>query len=387
MVNGYLTVDLLGQYAMNFNLANYRFEIKTDDEKKDFKIKDVVFVGDAAESLIKSDAFLYNEKIGLNKNYARDLANGRPNHTNTEYFLEEAKLLTKQYPEVTIKYLVGEELLKEGLEMHHAVGRASQNPPILINLTYKGDPSSQEMHALIGKGLTFDAGGLHVKPYGSMEDMYIDKGGASAVLGAFRGIVQMGLKTNVTATLGMAENFISSNAYRPSDILKSHQGLTVEVKNTDAEGRLVLADVMSWTQQTYPNVKSMIDVATLTGACVVALGERTAGIFSNDQSLATEYLNSGTKSNESIWQLPIQQEMREALKGSHCDLQNITGTRYGGAIAAAAFLENFVRKDVKWVHLDIAGPALTSKPYGVYGVGATGFGVGTIIQRFKSLSK
>lgn len=372
---------------MAFNLANYRFEMKTDDEKKDFKIENVIFVGEGADSLIKSEDFLYFEKMGQNKNYARDLANGRANHVNTEFFLEEAKLLTKLYPEVSLKYLIGEELLKEGLEMHHAVGRASDNPPILINMTYRGDPSSHEIHALIGKGLTFDAGGLHIKPYGSMEEMYIDKGGASAVLGAFRGIVQMGLKVNITATLGMAENFISSNAYRPSDILKSHQGLTVEVRNTDAEGRLVLADVMSWTQQNYPNTKSMIDLATLTGACVVALGERTAGLFSNDDLLAQEYLASGSKTSESSWQMPIKDELREALKGKHCDLTNITGTRYGGAISAAAFLENFVRKDVKWVHLDIAGPAHTSTPYGVYGAGATGFGVGTIIQRFKSLTK
>jgi leucyl aminopeptidase len=364
-------------------VANYRFEQKTLEDKKDFPVESVAFLGDRAEELLRSPEFAFYEKVGLSKNYARDLANGRPNAVNTEFFLEEARLLSKLYPQVELKHLIGEELLKEGLNLHHAVGRASKNPPILINLTYRGNPQSTEMHSLVGKGLTFDAGGLHVKPYGSMEDMYIDKAGASTMLAVFKGIVQMEMKVNVTVTLGMAENFIASNAYRPSDIIKSHQGLTVEVKNTDAEGRLVLADAMSWTQKNYPNLKTMVELSTLTGACMVALGERTAGLFSNDDQLSDSLYKSGCHMQEPSWKLPILQEIKESLKGTHCDLTNISGSRYGGSIAAAAFLEYFVKKDVKWAHLDIAGPALASKPYSVYCSGATGFGVGTLLQHFK----
>jgi leucyl aminopeptidase len=381
-----LLLDILAQYAMAFNLANYRFEQKTVADRKDFKVEEVCFFGEKAESLLQSSDFTFYERVGHCKNYARDLANGRANTVNTEYFLEEAKLLTKLYPQVELKQLVGEELLTHGLNMHHAVGRASSNPPILINLTYRGNPDSLEMHSLVGKGLTFDSGGLHVKPYGSMEDMYIDKAGASAMIATLKGIVQMGLKINITTTLGMAENFISNNAYRPSDIIKSHQGLTVEVKNTDAEGRLVLADAMSWTQKTYPEVKSMIELSTLTGACMVALGERTAGLFSNNDQLSDSLFKAGAHMQEGNWKMPITPEIRDSLKGTHCDLVHISGSRYAGASVAAAFLENFVSKGVDWAHLDIAGPALASKPYSVYGTGATGFGVGTLLQHFKSHS-
>ena len=207
---------------MALQLANYSYEYKTDPEKQDFKVEEVLFGGQKGKELLNNQNFGFYRTVGACKNYARDLANGRANIVNTEYFLEEAKSFAKANPNVVLTYLVGEELVKEGLLLHHAVGRASRNPPILINLSFSNNPSTSDVHALVGKGLTFDTGGLHVKPYGSMEEMYADKGGASAVFAAFRGIVELGLKVNVTCTLGMAENSLGSNSYRPSDIIKSY---------------------------------------------------------------------------------------------------------------------------------------------------------------------
>ncbi len=179
-------------------------------------------MGADAQALVSSRPFQFYSRVGDCKNFARALANGRPNEVNTRQFLEEAQKLAQKHPQVQLRFLEGDELLQQGLLLHHAVGRASANPPILINLAFMNNGSSEEVHALVGKGLTFDTGGLHVKPYGSMEEMYMDKAGASAVLAAFRGAVELGLKVNLTCTLAMAENAVSGNAYRPSDIIKSH---------------------------------------------------------------------------------------------------------------------------------------------------------------------
>lgn len=379
--------EVLAQLPLAFRLANYKFEHKTVEDEKNSNVEEVTFTGAYASDIYKSELFSFYDVMGQAKNNARDLANGRPNMLNTEYFLEKAKLLAAEHPQVRLKYIYGDELEKEGLRLHHAVGRASKNPPILINLTFMNNPDTQEVHSLVGKGLTFDAGGLHVKPYGSMEDMYMDKGGASAVLASFKALVKTNMKINVTCTIGMAENFISNNSYRPSDIITSHKGLTVEVLNTDAEGRLVLADAMSWTQSTYPQVKSLIELSTLTGAIMVALGERTAGIFGNKKSFQEQIVKAGETVQEPLWRMPIVPEVREGLKGSHSDLKNITGNRYAGSSAAAAFLERFVNKGVDWAHLDIAGAAMTSKPFSVYTHGCTGFGVGTILQHYRNVSK
>jgi leucyl aminopeptidase len=221
-------------------------------------------------------------------------------------------------------------------------------------MTYKGDPSSEIIHAMIGKGVIFDTGGLNLKPTGFMEDMYVDKGGASAVFGAFKGIVEAGLKVNVTVTIPLAENSVGNNSYRPSDIIVSKKGLTVEITNTDAEGRLILADAYTYTQQKY-KIDSLIELSTLTGACMIALGTHYAGIFSNNADLSKSLITNGAHIGERIWELPIYDEIRDDMKGKASDLVNSAGSRYGGASQGAAFLENFVEEGVKWAHVDIAG--------------------------------
>lgn len=192
----------------------------------------------------------FTEKAAYYTLYARQLGNLRADIANTEFFLQEAKdIVANNQGKVLIEYLQGEELVKHGLNLAHAVGKGSKNPPTVVNLTYYGDSSrpNEVDIAFIGKGVCFDAGGLNIKPTGSMETMYMDKGGAVATLTSFKAAVELNLKVNLTVTVGLVENFLSSTSYRPSDIIKSHKGLTVEIGNTDAEGRLVLADCMSWT--------------------------------------------------------------------------------------------------------------------------------------------
>jgi len=197
--------------------------------------------------------------------------------------------------------------------LFHAVGRAALSEPRLIVVKYEGDPDNKDCIALVGKGLTYDTGGLNLKPTGSMENMYGDKNGACAVLGALHGVLNSQPKINIVFALGIAENAIGSRSYKPGDILKSMKGLTVEIGNTDAEGRLVLADTFTYVQREFKPTE-MIDLATLTGACMVALGSETAGLFSNNDEIASSLLKSGTKVFEPLWRLPIAQEHRDAMK-------------------------------------------------------------------------
>jgi len=218
--------------------------------------------------------------------------------------------------------------------------------------------------------------------------MYTDKGGASAVLAAFRGMVDAGFKVNVTCTIPLAENSVSSNSYRPSDIIKSYKGLTVEVTNTDAEGRLILCDAMSWTQKRHDgNLRTLIELSTLTGAIMVGLGDKVAGIFSNDKDLVDTIAESGLNVGELFWHMPILDHKREDMKGKNSDLVNSSGVRYGGAQEGAAFLENFVEDGVKWAHLDIAGPGRVNKPYNMHdkSVVGSGFGATSLLETMRKL--
>lgn len=227
--------------------------------------------------------------------------------------------------------------------------------------------------------MTFDTGGLNLKPTGFMEDMYGDKNGACAVLGALHGCLDLNLNKNIVFAIGLAENAIDSKSYKPGDIIKSMKGLTVEIGNTDAEGRLVLCDTMTYVQREFAP-KQMIDLATLTGAVKVALGNDTAGLFSNNDDFAGKLLASSKSSFEPLWRLPIMKEHRETMKGAFSDLNNKGKTPYGGSSQAAAFLERFVEKDVEWAHLDIAGPAMMKGAKPPMCADGTGFGVHLLLD-------
>jgi leucyl aminopeptidase len=285
---------------------------------------------------------------------------------------------------VAVEVLDEKALARDGYGGLLAVGGGSTRPPRLVRLSYR--PRGAKFHlALVGKGITFDTGGLNIKPGDSMYTMKCDMSGAAAVFAVTRAIAKLGLKIQVTTYGALAENMPSGSAYRPSDVLSIYGGKTVENSNSDAEGRIVMADALVRAAEDQPDL--VIDVATLTGACVVALGERTAGLMTNDEPTADRVLNAAEVAGEDFWQLPIPKETRAKLDSKVADLRSAGTDRWGGAMVAAAFLREFVAEGTPWAHLDIAGPAFfDGKPYGYVGPGGTGFGVRTLITLARALA-
>lgn len=314
---------------------------------------------------------------------AKNVVNQAPSLATPGWVEEQVLALFKSADKVKISSIVGDELAKQNYGCIYAVGKGAVSPPRLVTIYYNGNSSSSEVQlALVGKGVTFDSGGLNLKPTGSMEDMNLDKSGACNVLAALHCINELKLPVNVVGCLALAENIIGKDCYKPGDILTSANGKTIEVTNTDAEGRLCLIDGMTHVQRTF-KPKVVIDIATLTGACLIALGMNVAGLFSNDDNLADTLLKCSSCVGEPIWRLPIFPEYTKSLKGSIADLRN-TSTRYGGASIAAAFLKEFVEGDTKWAHLDVAGPAMKSFSGSVLALG-TGFGTQVMVDLAKSL--
>jgi leucyl aminopeptidase len=246
-----------------------------------------------------------------------------------------------------------------------------------------GDDSSKETLGLVGKGITFDSGGISLKPSAAMADMKGDMAGGAAVMSALRAIAELKLKINVTAFVPATENLPSGTALKPEDVLKAINGKTIEVNNTDAEGRLILADALGYARK--QGISPLVDVATLTGACRIALGEVYTGIFGNNQELVDRVIKAGEEAGERLWQMPIHEDYKEQLKSDIADIKN-TGGRYGGAITAAMFLKEFVN-DTPWVHLDIAGTSDIDKVKGYLVKGATGVGVRTLVNLAIDMSK
>jgi len=266
---------------------------------------------------------------------------------------------------VEVTVIKGKDLEKEGMNLMYAVGKGSVSEPYMVSLSYKGDETNpNNTIALVGKGVCFDTGGLSLKT-SLMEKMYGDKGGAISCLEIFHAAVHFKLKINLVCTMGYVENSVDGNSYRNSDIIKSYKGLTVEILNTDAEGRLVLADCLSWTQFKH-KPQFIIDIATLTGGCIMALGFSHMGIMGNDEKFIKTITEKSAKLHEPFWPLPLESWHKENTSGLVADLQNMGKQAFGLASTAAAFLSSFIEKDVKWAHLDIAAAILTG--HGVYGV-------------------
>lgn len=275
------------------------------------------------------------------------------------------------------------QMEKEKMGALLGVAQGSNQPPKFIVLKYSGDASVKSSIGFIGKGLTFDSGGISLKPQDFMSDMKGDMAGGAVVIAAIGAIAALKLKINVTAIVPATENLPGGKALKPGDVLKASNGKTIEVVNTDAEGRLILADALSYAVKN--GISPLVDLATLTGACHVALGDLYAGLFANNQKVADNVIKAGKKAGESLWQLPLPEEYKELNKSDVADIKN-SGGRYGGAITAALFLQEFVGK-TPWVHLDIAAPFMSDKTKGILVKGATGFGVRTLISLAMILSK
>ena len=273
----------------------------------------------------------------------------------------------------------GNELRKKDMNLIWNVGKGAMAPPRLVLVNYQGSKNTDKVDlALVGKGITYDTGGLNLKPTKAIEEMHLDKGGACAVMGALHGAIEIGLDKNVLFVMAIAENAIGRSVYKPGDIIKSLKGLTVEIGNTDAEGRLVLADAITYACREY-QPRQLIDIATLTGSIMVALGEETAGLFSNNDSLSEKIFNAGEKVNEKVWRLPLHKNYDKLINSPIADIQNINYSGGAGSITAAQFLQRFIDK-TPWAHLDIAGMAFSKKAANLNPGGATGFGVRLLNQ-------
>jgi len=312
---------------------------------------------------------------------AREWVNIPPNLLYPDSLAEEVKALVKD-AKITTEVLDEKALERAGYGGLLAVGAGSSRPPRLVRLSYA--PRGATFHlALVGKGITFDSGGLNIKPGEGMYTMKCDMAGAATVLAATHAIARLGLKVKVTTYGALAENLPSDTAYRPSDVLTMYGGKTVENGNSDAEGRLVMADALVRALEDSPDL--IVDVATLTGAVIVALGDRTAGLMASDDLTADRILDAAEAAGEDFWQLPIPKEIRPKLESKVADLRSTSGERSGGALVAAAFLRDFVG-DTPWAHLDIAGPAFfEGSPFGYVGPGGTGMGVRTLVALAASL--
>jgi leucyl aminopeptidase len=286
--------------------------------------------------------------------FARELANLPPNICTPAYIASQAEAFAQAHDKVDCKVLDHAEMERLGFGSLLAVGRGSANKPKLIALQYHGGAEGEAPYAFVGKGITFDTGGISLKPGPGMEEMKFDMGGAAGVLGAFVAAVKMGLKRNLVCVVPSAENMPDGDSYRPGDVLTSLSGLTIEVLNTDAEGRLILCDALTWTAQTF-KPQAIVDAATLTGACVIALGKHASGLFSKHDDLAAELLAAGERSLDRAWRLPLWDDYQVQLDSGFADVANIGG-KSAGAITAACFLSRFAEGQ-RWAHLDIAGTA------------------------------
>ncbi|MGA1235033.1 MAG: leucyl aminopeptidase, partial [Lutimaribacter sp.] len=265
------------------------------------------------------------------------------------------------------------QLHELGMGSFLSVGQGSASPTKLVVMQWQGGPKDQAPLALVGKGVVFDTGGISLKPAAGMEDMTMDMGGAGVVAGVMRSLALRGAKANVVGLVGLVENMPSGTATRPGDVVRSMKGDTIEVINTDAEGRLVLADVLWYAQERFSPC-AMVDLATLTGACIIALGHENAAVFGNDDAFANRFLKAAQAEGEGAWRLPLGQAYDDLIKSQIADMKN-TGGRAAGSITAAQFLQRFVKPDMPWIHLDIAGVASVKSETALAPQGATGWGV------------
>ena len=365
------------------SLGSYTFDnYKSKKKKKKKQELNICF-----EKVNKELEKTFKDSIEISKavNKTRDMVNTIPADFYPKVMAKEAKKIAKKSNlECSIH---GEKYLeKHGMNSMNSVGRASIHESKLIHLTYKPKDAKKKI-VLVGKGLTYDSGGLSLKPADYMVTMKSDKSGGCAVLGIMSVISKLGLDIEVHGIIGAVENMIGGDAYKPDDVLKAKNGKTIEVRNTDAEGRLVLADCLCYAQDEIKDLDYIFDYATLTGACVVDVGEYTTGIMGNNTSLKWEVVANALEAGEYATSLPFNRYLRKTIKSEIADICNIASTRYGGAITAGIFLDNFIYDEnkEKWVHFDIAGPAFVEKAWGYNPHGASGAGVRMTLEFLKNL--
>ena len=365
-------VGFFSEFCLGFNLKSYTFnKYKTINKEQVNKKIFFKIITSYKDKLVKE--YKYHDAIREGVFLSRDLVSEPPNVLNPKRYTEEIKKLTKLGLKVEI--LNESKLKKLGMNSLLGVGQGSENETFLVIIKWNGAKSNfGKPLAFVGKGVCFDTGGISLKPARFMEEMKYDMGGSAVVVGLMKSLALRKAKVNAVGVVGLVENMPDGNAQRPGDIVKSYSGKTIEILNTDAEGRLVLADALTYTEEKF-KPKFIIDLATLTGAIIMALGEEYAGLFSNDDKLSENIFKASENVNEKVWRLPLHKNYDKLMNSTIADVQNINYAGGAGSITAAQFLQRFIINKTPWAHLDIAGMAFSKKAANLNPGGATGFGV------------
>lgn len=376
-------LDVLESFIEGFLLGSYAFD-KYKSKKQESSLKKVFIAGEGKNL---ETAVLIGPIKAEAVNFTRDIVNSMPDELTPNKMAKIAKKIAKEN-ELDCAVYDDKYLEENGYNLFHAVSRASVHEGRLIHLAYRPKKAKRKI-VIVGKGLTYDSGGLSLKPANYMVTMKADKSGASAVLGIMSALKALELDVEVHGIIGAAENMIGGNAYKPDDVFTAKNGKTVEIRNTDAEGRLVLADCLCYAQENIKKIDYIFDFATLTGACVVALGEYTSGLMGYNDEIKERVITAGSKVGELYATLPFNRYLSKLLKSEVADISNISSSRYGGAITAGLFLSEFIEEEnkEKWTHIDIAGPAYVEKPWGFNPHGASGVGVNMMLRLLYDLQK
>ncbi|RSC27295.1 leucyl aminopeptidase [Pseudomonas putida] len=353
--------------------GSYVFDRFKSQKAEPRALKKVTLLADKAGQADVERAVKHATAITTGMSLTRDLGNLPPNICHPSFLAEQAKELGKAHKGLKVEVLDEKKIKDLGMGAFYAVGQGSDQPPRLIVMQYQGGKKTDKPFVLVGKGITFDTGGISLKPGAGMDEMKYDMGGAASVFGTLRAVLELQLPINLVCLLACAENMPSGGATRPGDIVTTMSGQTVEILNTDAEGRLVLCDALTYAERFKP--QAVIDIATLTGACIVALGSHTSGLMGNSDDLVGQLLDAGKRADDRAWQLPLFDEYQEQLDSPFADIANIGGPK-AGTITAGCFLSRFT-KNYSWAHLDIAGTAWVS---GGKDKGATGRPVPLLTQ-------
>ncbi len=358
-------------------LAKYEFAKYKKEDEKGKELEAAIFLTDKENLEAVKKAVERAELFVKATDLARDLVNEQAAVATPTYLADVAKDIAKSSPQISLKIIDKAEAEKMGMNAFLGIARASDTPPKFIYLSYKPKTSkSKKKLAILGKGITFDSGGINVKPGDHMQTMKQDMAGAAVVLGVFSVIARIQPDFEVMGVIAATPNLISGSSIVPGDVVKAYNGKTIEVLNTDAEGRVTMADSLSFAAK--EKATEIVDLATLTGAVMVALGTDIAGLMGNDEDLAKRIKASAHDAGEEVWELPLPKEYKKLNKSDVADIANIPSTRWGGTITAGLFLQEFV-DNIPWVHLDIAGPAFYEGPYDFGPKGASGFGVRTLL--------
>ncbi|MDJ0652319.1 MAG: leucyl aminopeptidase [Simkaniaceae bacterium] len=374
------TQDITRAVSEGIALSSYVYDRwKSKEGKRPFYVKKATLVG-AKDAKIGKKTL----KILTGVNLARDLINGNALDITPETFVAESKKIAQKFSSVKASALNKKQLEKEKMGLLLAVGSGSRVDPALVILEYSGAPEKKDLTMVVGKGITFDTGGVNLKPTNFIEDMRVDMGGAAAAIGFIQAAASIKLKANIVVLVPTTENAMDALSYKPGDVYRAHSGKTVEIINTDAEGRLILADALSYGQKRF-SPDRIIDMATLTGAIVMALGEVRAGLFSNHEKLAKICEKAGEVTGERVWRMPLDPEYKSLMQSDIADIRNLGKKRIAGSITAAIFLQEFIQKKTPWIHLDIAGTAFLDSPKDYHLSRASGLGVRLLIELLEHL--